>query len=63
MKNLQELSRPFEPNDIEWFVGVTTRDKTKGLAIPFITNRAVQDRLDEVCGPDGWKNEYDKIKK
>lgn len=58
MEDLRKLGEPFEPEDVEWFVGVTTKDKTKGLAIPFITNRAVQERLDAVCGPDNWKNEY-----
>lgn len=58
MGDLWKLSEPFPPEDIEWFIGVTTQDKTKGMAIPFITNRAVQERLDTVCGPDGWKNEY-----
>lgn len=58
MKNLNELSQPFPPEDIEWFIGATTQDKSKGLAIPFITNRAVMERLDDVCGIDGWRNEY-----
>lgn len=58
MGELKKLSDPFPPEDIEWFIGVTIQEKKKGLAIPFITNRAVQERLDEVCGPDGWKNEY-----
>lgn len=62
MKDLKELANPFDPNDVEWFVGVTTKDKTKGMAIPFITNRAVQARLDDVCGIDGWKNEYKPLK-
>ena len=58
MGDLTKLSDPFPAEDIEWFIGVTTKDKTKGMAIPFITNRAVQERLDTVCGPDGWRNEY-----
>lgn len=58
MGDLNKLSEPFPAEDIEWFIGATTKDKAKGLAIPFITNRAVQERLDDVCGPDGWRNEY-----
>lgn len=61
MGDLRKLSEPFPAEDIEWFIGVTTQDKTRGLAIPFITNRAVQERLDEVCGPDGWRNEYEAL--
>lgn len=56
--NFKGLSDPFPADDIEWFIGVTTNDKTKGLAIPFITARAVQSRLDEVAGPNNWKNRF-----
>lgn len=55
MKKLQE---PFPVEDIEWRVGSTNADKTKGLALAYITNRAIQNRLDEIFGPFGWKNEY-----
>lgn len=61
MGNLKALSEPFAPEDVEWFIGVTNKDKTQGMAIPFITNRAVQDRLDEVCGIEGWRNEYKSL--
>lgn len=60
--DFSKLAEPFDPRDIEWFIGVTSRDKTTGLAIPFITNRAVQARLDEVCGVDGWYNKYEVLK-
>lgn len=59
--DLRKLAEPFPAEDVEWFLGVTTQDKTKGLAIPFITNRAVMERLDAVCGPDGWRNEYQAL--
>lgn len=59
MKKLQE---PFSPEDIEWRVGSTTKDKTKGLALAYVTNRAIQNRLDEVVGPFNWKNEYKEWK-
>lgn len=62
MSELKDLAKPFEPRDIEWYIGVTSSDKTRGLAIPFITNRAVQDRLDEVLGVDGWQNVYQVLK-
>lgn len=58
MLDMRKLAEPFPSEDIEWFIGATTKDKQKGLAIPFITNRAVMERLDEVCGPDRWRNEY-----
>lgn len=61
-ENLQDLftrlSAPFHPNDIEWRAGATNSDKTKSLALAYITSRAVMDRLDEVVGPNNWKDEY-----
>lgn len=52
------LAAPFPEQDVEWFVGVTNKDKTSGLAIPFITARAVQSRLDDVVGPGRWRNSF-----
>ena len=56
--DLPLLSAPFATSDVEWKPGATTRDKTKGLAMAYLTSRAVQDRLDAVCGPADWRNEY-----
>ena len=54
----EELAWPFAPEDLEWRIQVTSKDKTSGLAIPYVTNRAIQDRLDEVVGPENWYNDY-----
>jgi hypothetical protein len=55
---MKRLRAPFAPEEIEWRVGATTKDKTKGMALAFVTNRAIQNRLDDVFGCFGWKNEY-----
>lgn len=54
----EKLREPFRPDEIEWRVGSTNKEKTKGLALAYVTNRAIQDRLDEVFGPAGWQNEF-----
>lgn len=54
----RNLQAPFSPTEIEWRIGATTGDKTKGIALAYVTNRAIQNRLDEVFGPFGWKNEF-----
>ena len=54
----EELARPFAAEDLEWRIQVTSKDKTSGLAIPYVTNRAIQDRLDGVVGPENWYNDY-----
>ena len=30
----------------------------RGIAVPYVTNRAIQNRLDEVVGPENWYNKY-----
>ena len=39
-------------------MGATTGDKKSGLALAYIDARDVQDRLDEICGPEGWQCSY-----
>lgn len=53
-----ELARPFAPEDLEWRLQQTEENGKWGLAVPFVTNRAIQSRLDEVLGVDGWYNDY-----
>lgn len=57
-EELARLADPFPQEDIEWKPGAVTRDKSKALAMAYITNRAIQDRLDAACGPGDWRNEY-----
>lgn len=61
-KIMEELQKPFQEQEIEWRVGSTNADKTKGLALAYITNRAIQNRLDQVFGCMGWKNEFKEWK-
>ena len=57
-KIMELLQAPFEATEIEWRVGSTTADKEKGLALAYVTNRAIQNRLDDTFGCFGWKNEF-----
>lgn len=52
------LSAPFSSADIDWRVSATTQDKSRGLAVPYVTNRAIQNRLDDTVGVDGWHNDF-----
>lgn len=62
IKKIQRLlADPFEAHDVEWRVqqsGVSGSSKPWVMVIPYITNRAIQQRLDDVVGIDGWKNEF-----
>ncbi len=54
----RELARPFAPEDLEWRLQQAEENGKWGLAIPYVTNRAIMSRLDDVVGVDGWYNEY-----
>jgi len=54
----EQLAAPFDPSEVDWRVGSTTKDKAKGMALAYIDARTVMDRLDAVCGPAGWQNKY-----
>ena len=54
----QALALPFAPEDLEWRLQNTIEEKMRGLAVPYVTNRAIQNRLDEVCGPENWYNDF-----
>ena len=64
--NMQEISEKlkasFPEENIKWRITATTQDKTKGLAAPYIDTRAIQNRLDDILGIDGWKVSYRLIK-
>jgi hypothetical protein len=52
------LAAPFNPSDLEWRPGATNADKTKALALTYLTSRAVMDRLDDVVGPPNWRDDF-----
>ena len=52
------LRKPFAPEDLEWRLQQTFEEKMRGIAVPYVTNRAIQNRLDEVVGPENWYNDY-----
>lgn len=54
----KRLSEPFDPAIVSWRVGPTTADKSKGMALAYVDARDVMRRLDEVCGPENWQDEY-----
>lgn len=58
--DLARLREPFGPSDIEWRVQRAGEKNGRiwALVVPYITARAIQDRLDDVCGPGQWQNEF-----
>lgn len=58
--NLKLLAKKFAEEDIEWRIQqcAKTQNGYWALVVPYITNRAIMQRLDEACGVGNWKNEY-----
>ena len=58
--DLSKLDAPFSASDLEWRVQ-RTMSNGKGVLIPYITARAIMDRLDEVVGKENWEDSYKDI--
>jgi len=58
--DLEKLKLPFKDEEIEWRISRSGFKNGKPWAkvLAYITNRAIMDRLDEVCGPGYWRNEF-----
>ncbi len=56
--DLSRLAAFFPPEDLEWKPIAVSKKTGKALVAAYIPNRAIQDRLDEVCGPADWRNEF-----
>jgi hypothetical protein len=58
--NWYNLQAPFDASEIEWRVG-SSGLKQGGVwarVFAYVTNRAIQNRLDDILGPAGWSNEF-----
>lgn len=60
--DMNKLKEPFPESDIEWRLQSCGKNNGKFWAKPlaYITSRAVQERLDAVCGTDGWQSSITK---
>lgn len=56
--NLSELRNVITP---KWKIQSVSKYKPIATCVAFINARDCENRLDEVCGPGGWKNEYKEI--
>ncbi len=55
LKRLQDF---FDPSDIGWKPIALSKKTGKALVAAYVSNRAIMDRLDAVCGPGNWRNEF-----
>lgn len=59
----RELRAQFHSRYIHWRVGSTSHRTKKVQLLAYLDARAVQMRLDDVCGPTGWKVGYEPAPK
>ncbi len=57
--NLQDLKKPIQS---KWRVQSFSKNKAVAACVPYIDSRDVQNRLDEVCGPENWQSDYKEVK-
>lgn len=60
MSIMERLQAPFDPSDLEWRVqrAMKTQKGNMAIVLAYVTNRAIMNRLDDIFGVDGWRNEY-----
>jgi hypothetical protein len=58
--DITKLAEYFAPSDIEWRIQQAgwKDGKPWAMVLAYLTSRAVQQRLDDVCGPFGWQNSF-----
>lgn len=69
--DMQALAEPFSPEDVHWRVGSTNKkafeegraNVRKGMPLAYIDARNVMHRLDEVVGPENWRDSYQETSK
>jgi len=54
----EALCAPFPQEAVHWRAQTVTKDGTRALALAYLDARNVMDRLDSVCGPENWQDEY-----
>jgi len=56
----EQLRAPFPVDSVRWRIGHKTKDKKKAMVLAYVDARDVQNRLDEVVGPDNWEILYNE---
>ena len=64
MIDLKRLQAPFAPAEVEWRISRSGRSGNTGdtwaMCVPFLQARTIQERLDDVCGPENWQSRYEE---
>lgn len=55
-EKLEALSAPFDQSDVKYRIQTVSGDNA--LVLPYVSSRAIQERLDNVLGVMNWRDEY-----
>src|SRR5438093_8553878 len=55
---IAELEVPFPPDQVQWLVTKTAKDKKRRQIVPYADPRAYADRLNALFTPQGWTRKY-----
>ena len=59
VEEIKMLFAEFPREAISWRAQTLTRDGDKAMALAYIDARDVMDRLDSICGAEGWQDRYE----
>lgn len=64
MIDFKALAKPFDFEDLEWRTRTVKKfgDSYQAMIMPYVTARAIQDRLDAIVGQDKWWNQFETWK-
>jgi hypothetical protein len=65
-KVLERASRPFDPEEIEFSVKATSRDRKRALMVAHLTARSVMDRLDDMVREgllESWTTTFEVVER
>lgn len=58
MVDFAALAAEFPRDAIHWRAQTLTKSGDKAMALAYLDARDVMDRLDDVCGPENWQDDY-----
>lgn len=60
--NIRALQDRFTSDELEWRLQQAGEKNGRiwAICVPYVNNRAIQQRLDDVVGPENWRNEFAK---
>jgi|GEM_PF-469600 len=61
LEKIKAFTKPLSADEVEWRPGQSNRNGDKTRLLAYIDNRAVLNRLDNIFGPEHWRNELQSV--